>query len=1378
MGKKFSEKHTQNKPHNDKNSRSSSERKFPKKTESFSKQPRQSGQGEKNHSSNWKPKKDFSVSSRPEKPHTHSGNGKSYHKPEKEKPSNNNNNQTNSWKSKRDPDREKSHGYNETRPEAKRFTPHSNELNNRVVPQKPRKDSFGSNTAGKKHPYSENDRPYHKPEKERDSNNNNNNQTNSWKSKRDPDREKSHGYNETRPESKKFTPHSNEQNNRVVPQNLMNGSFSANTAGKKFTYYENDKPHNKPGKEGNFTQKPANQKNKPEAEKQQNNNHNNKGVASKPKKISTTISQNNKPSNRKGDGELIVLNGLTIPGSFPLPPQKQSPESLADINKDLSEMKSEELAKKTKEEKTKQKRITKKAKKKIKKTDDWLVYELDQIDDDYDDAYSDYENSMEDLYEGKKERIKEEKRDDLESIKDELDEKRSSEKGTLSKWQNLYDRLLAGIQNKHELYGLRRISLHRSRNLKEFIYKKQAYLAYLDKYEEALDYSFENSDYGYVFERFEDSLPENFPYRGKIYYLGKNDFHSKETTTGDNIYVTDLYVYENKWKISAILEKNENSVLNDSISKKLPFMVTYVKTERNNGKLYVNVCLSNACGEIKDSIGNVAGIRATVRGFNKNEATNECFYKLSYKSSKRLLRLSKSDLISERATIPTGSMLRVYVKDSDFALDGTVAVTERTAESLVVDYFDDVIVAMDTTQIKDLKHFLDSHNYSRPTDEWYFHPVGNKITELSQIIIANSTFGLKAEFYETDDGILCLRFMELLTDVSKYGFNSLDMMACTNIEFQVINFNHLMEVPENYADYSRECVKLRAYLIDEFLTQKNATQTDYENGRFIEAWKSITQLLIKETEKEKSGSELSRDKLYKIYTRQNEELQRFLTNKSTNELVKDAILNPGSVKNYNTDYKISFFFNEKINDNLPQQEAVRKALLSQYFYIIQGPPGTGKTTVVREIIQQQLFHNPASRILITSQSDVALDNVLRGLDEFIKINDGITTNQIIRCSGGVGKIAEDILPHSFDEKYQQFKKQYKNEIPDNPLANEIRKDWNALLDSNSNFENLIKEHFLKQFKVIASTCVGLADSHFGLSNIKFDLVIIDEASQILPGDMAIPINRAKKVVLVGDDKQLSSIVDGRLKNGKFDLNGILHDQDPVSFFDQNLFGQIFNKTPLDAKTELKIQYRMPPVLAGLVNIFYDNSLSSGESCYEKQPLIFGNHLFFVDMKDEPDYKSSIIKNKYGKPVIVNYYEAVTVKTIINKVRTKYSTGRIVIIVAFASQVDIIRRELDKSQGNVHVSTVDDFQGNEEDVVIFCMTNTRKNYLFSDNRRLNVAFSRSRNTMIMVGSSQTMEEYNDSQKIKQAFNYIKSEGLVVSYREFVNAHGALNASVST
>ena len=335
------------------------------------------------------------------------------------------------------------------------------------------------------------------------------------------------------------------------------------------------------------------------------------------------------------------------------------------------------------------------------------------------------------------------------------------------------------------------------------------------------------------------------------------------------------------------------------------------------------------------------------------------------------------------------------------------------------------------------------------------------------------------------------------------------------------------------------------------------------------------------------------------------------------------------------------------------------------------------------------------------------------------------------------------------------------------MANEIRKNLYALLNGNSNFENLIKEHFLKQFKVIASTCVGLADSHFGLRNIKFDLVIIDEASQILPGDMAIPINRAKKVVLVGDDKQLSSRVDGRLKNGKFDLTGILYGQDPVNFFDQNLFGQIFERTPADAKTELKIQYRMPPVLAGLVNIFYDNSLSSGESCYEKQPLIFGSHLFFVDMKNEPDYKTNFVEDKYGKSIIVNEFEAVTVKSIVSKIRSKYSTGRIVVIVAFAGQVDIIRRQLDKMQGEVHVSTVDDFQGNEEDVVIFCMTNTRKSSFFSDNRRLNVAFSRSRNTMIMVGSSQIMEGYNDSQKIKQAFNYIKSNGHIVSYREFFN-----------
>ena len=242
MGKNFSEKPNQNKPHNNNNSRPSKEHKFSKKTESFSKHPRQNTQAEKKHSSNWKPRNDFSTSSTSEKAHPHPTNHKPYHKSEAEKHSNNNNyNQANSWRSKKDLDKANSYRYKENQHENRSFNPqlnkekksgepkfrkndwptkknntsksNSNEQSNRAAYSNPRKDPFGSNTAGKKHTHSVNGKPHHKPEAWKPSNNNNFNQANSWESKRDPDRKKPLGYKKIHPKNKRFKPLSNAENN-------------------------------------------------------------------------------------------------------------------------------------------------------------------------------------------------------------------------------------------------------------------------------------------------------------------------------------------------------------------------------------------------------------------------------------------------------------------------------------------------------------------------------------------------------------------------------------------------------------------------------------------------------------------------------------------------------------------------------------------------------------------------------------------------------------------------------------------------------------------------------------------------------------------------------------------------------------------------------------------------------------------------------------------------------------------------------------------------------------------------------------------------------------------------------------------------------------
>lgn len=392
-------------------------------------------------------------------------------------------------------------------------------------------------------------------------------------------------------------------------------------------------------------------------------------------------------------------------------------------------------------------------------------------------------------------------------------------------------------------------------------------------------------------------------------------------------------------------------------------------------------------------------------------------------------------------------------------------------------------------------------------------------------------------------------------------------------------------------------------------------------------------------------------------------LNKFRNGRITNEKIRQALLDGAYIETSTKSFPVTKFFNANIKTNAHQYDSVVRALEEENIFLIQGPPGTGKTTVIQEIVLQYLSKYPTNRVLIVSQANVAVDNVL--VDLYEGENAILSKERIIRCGK---KVDDELHEISFEEKYKAYIEEVK-EISQQIHNEEMANRWLQLIGADRRGQNVqLSELILRSHQVIGATCVGLAKRNLGIDMMEFDLVIVDEASKALPGELLIPMNRAKKCIVIGDHHQLPPTIDSALL-----------DQDKIEYEDRNfikeelfsrsLFEHLYLKAPDTNKSMLTTQYRMPPVLGTLISeLFYEGKVENGESTYLKKTTIFREHLNWLDLSDVSSYKEEAPRGKSPK----NEYEANLVVEIVMKIR-EVSDKRIAIITPYKGQKSCIKR---------------------------------------------------------------------------------------------------------
>ena len=485
-------------------------------------------------------------------------------------------------------------------------------------------------------------------------------------------------------------------------------------------------------------------------------------------------------------------------------------------------------------------------------------------------------------------------------------------------------------------------------------------------------------------------------------------------------------------------------------------------------------------------------------------------------------------------------------------------------------------------------------------------------------------------------------------------------------------------------------------------------------------------------------------------------LRQFRIGQVVNPVIQAACFNSRNiVSNMQNDKELAPLHNELLKNNESQKYSVEHAFKEKNIFLIQGPPGTGKTTVIRELVEQVLEADSDSRVLIVSQANVAVDNALSGLIEKY-------ADQMVRCGNG-NKISAEFQKLRLQTRCQDYISELENRRED--YEKEFYKSWEEtiLLGEGYNYSPVLCELIIRSHRLIGATCVGLSRKNIGLERAEFDLLIIDEAGKALPAELLIPLVRAKKAVIIGDQRQLPPVINPILYDEeKIDLEERIVSENDL--FCHSFFERLYDNAPDSCKIMLDTQFRMPAVIGNVISkLFYDGRLKNGNGTENRAPVLFNTNLTFINYDGNCSYREA--KDVYKQ--ISNVAEAKAVVSLVLKVRETDKDCKIAIITPYKGQKRLISNTLIRAGihyqlDSIHIDTIDSFQGSEADVVLFCTTRSiTPTLFFKDTRRLNVALSRAKRELIILGRLEYFYKYKRTEScLPELADYIKENGNVV------------------
>ena len=444
--------------------------------------------------------------------------------------------------------------------------------------------------------------------------------------------------------------------------------------------------------------------------------------------------------------------------------------------------------------------------------------------------------------------------------------------------------------------------------------------------------------------------------------------------------------------------------------------------------------------------------------------------------------------------------------------------------------------------------------------------------------------------------------------------------------------------------------------------------------------------------------------------------------------------------------------------NRTQEDAVNKVLRAKDVAIVHGPPGTGKTTTLVEAIYETLRRE--NQVLVCAQSNMAVDWISEKL-----VDRGINVLRI----GNPTRVNDKMLSFTYERRFEAH--------PDYTLLWSIRKairdlrshrkrgdekyhqKLERLKERATELEVRINAQLFGEARVISCTLVGSANRL--LEGQKFGTLFIDEAAQALEAACWIPIRRVSRVVFAGDHCQLPPTVKSfaALKAG----------------LGKTLMERIVENHP-ETVTLLKMQYRMnEEIMRFSSDWFYGNQVESAPEVKYRSILDLDIPMTWIDTSQfdfpenpelpekpaQPLFREEFVGESFGR---INKAEAELTLLALEQYFTKIGKERILeerldvgVISPYRAQVQYLRRLFKKREffkpyrHLISVNTVDGFQGQERDIILISLVRANDEGqigFLRDLRRMNVAITRARMKLIILGDASTMTRHPFYKKLHE------------------------------
>ena len=435
--------------------------------------------------------------------------------------------------------------------------------------------------------------------------------------------------------------------------------------------------------------------------------------------------------------------------------------------------------------------------------------------------------------------------------------------------------------------------------------------------------------------------------------------------------------------------------------------------------------------------------------------------------------------------------------------------------------------------------------------------------------------------------------------------------------------------------------------------------------------------------------------------------------------------------------------------NATQQHAVNEVLRAKDVAIVHGPPGTGKTTTLVEAINETLARE--SQVLVCAQSNMAVDWISEQL-----VDRGINVLRI----GNPTRVNDKMLGFTYERRFEAHP-DYSQLWAIRKAIRELRmqrkgrtENWHQKMDRlrsrATELEISITADLFGQARVIASTLVGASNKI--LDGQHYSTLFIDEAAQALEPACWIAIRRANRVILAGDHCQLPPTVKSiaALKAG----------------LGKTLMERIVDSKP-EVVTLLDTQYRMnEEIMRFSSSWFYDGKVKADPITAHRGILDYDTPIEWVDdvANDDETVGETFVGETFGR---INKVEARQVMELLQAYFEKIGKQRIIdesidvgIISPYRAQVQYLRHLIKKEaffkpfRHLLSVNTVDGFQGQERDVIIVSLVRSNNDGqigFLRDLRRMNVAMTRARSKLIIIGDHETLAHHEFYKKL---YEYIK------------------------